>query len=112
MDVLEILRRLYESEIPVRLEWMFDGGFTWVLPNNYNRDRIPRLMYDNSFGEETLVDFRDKKQQINESFQILQPDWHKRGNNHDLKIALKELADATCEVYPTSEFNKWWTRLN
>ncbi len=39
-DTNEVLQRLYDSEINGRIEWVWDGGVTWSLGDDYKSWKV------------------------------------------------------------------------
>lgn len=108
-SVGEVLAAIYASEIPIRLEWVWDGGFTWVLVGG-DTTHYPRVWNDDALdGWETIIQ-SDEGARASDAGQFLQRDWLDRGSEHTVQDAVARLADAILEHLPSSAFaNRWRT---
>lgn len=103
--MLEILKKLYDSEIPCRIEWIFDAGFIWSVQDG---TKYPRIFIDDSI-DNTLITLAETKESTqNKNNKILEKDWLERGNNYNIETAIKELAEAVVKHYPESTFSLWY----
>jgi hypothetical protein len=110
----DVLSRMYQCEIPGRLEWMFDEGFVWVLvgPNGEARARnLPRLWMDNTLGGERTTAQSELASVALEPSQVMMCDWRERGRERTAEAAVCALADAITRHYASSEFARWWREL-
>jgi hypothetical protein len=99
-----IFKKIYASEIPFRIESMFDDGYTWSLQNNV----YPRLWKDDYIdGKEAIIESTDNMLLRNNP--LLEKDWIARGQNMDIDDCICELCDAIVKHYPNSEAAKWIT---
>jgi hypothetical protein len=103
-----VIESIYKSEIPCRIEWMFDSGFIWSIQNS---QLYPRLFIDNSIGDEKenikiLSETPENMFLRNNPF--IEKDWIARGNNYSFLQAVNELAEKVCELYPESELASWF----
>ena len=105
----EVLHRIYQAEIPGRIEWMFDDGFVWVLVNR-QRD-LPRLWMDDALSGHRTVAQSELAARGGERAQFLTADWQERGREHSLAAAVAALGDAIVRHYEDSEFARWWRQL-
>jgi hypothetical protein len=102
MKLVEIIESIYDSEIPCRIEWMFDGGFTWSIQNG----NFPRIWKDDRNGVDIITETDEHfLQSINP---LLEKDWVERGSNYSFTEAIKELSNAICKHFPDSKFAKWY----
>lgn len=109
-SVGEVLAAIYDSEIPIRLEWVWDGGFTWSLINDCDSERYPRVWNDDTLdGAETSMQ-NDVGARAADAGQFLRKDWLARGSEETVQAAVARLGDAILEHKPTSAFaNQWRT---
>lgn len=106
-NVGEVLAAIYRSEINIRLEWVWDGGFTWVLVKS-TPERYPRVWNDDTLdGAETLIQ-SDAGARAADAGQFLHADWWARGSEPTIEAAVTCLADAVTEHYPDSRFARLW----
>lgn len=97
-----IFKKIYNSEIPCRIEWLFDEGFTWYLINN----SYPRLWKDDYLdGKKAIIESTDNMLLRNNP--LLEKDWIDRGANMDIEDCLCGLFDAIIKHYPNSDAAKW-----
>jgi len=101
---VKVIESIYDSEIPCRVEWMYDGGFTWSIQNG----DYPRLMIDDD-TEGRIILAETPENMLLRHNPILAKDWIVRGNNYSFKEAVNELAEKICELYPESKFAQWFT---
>ena len=109
-SVGEVLAAIYASEIPIRLEWIWDGGFTWSLIGGGDRECYPRVWNDDSLdGAETSMQ-SDVGARAADAGQFLRKDWLARGSEETIQAAVARLGDAILEHLPSSAFaNQWRT---
>lgn len=109
-SVGEVLAAIYDSEIPIRLEWVWDGGFTWALIGGGDRECYPRVWNDDSLdGAETSMQ-SDAGARAADAGQFLRKDWLAGGSEETITVAVARLGDAILEHLPTSAFaNQWRT---
>jgi hypothetical protein len=112
--ISEVLQRIYQSEIPGRIEWMFDEGFVWVLvgPNGEEHARnLPRLWVDNALAGERTTARSDLAREAVEPSQFIMRDWRARGCERTIDSAVYALADAIVRLHASSEFAQWWRAI-
>lgn len=78
-EVGEILQRIYDSEIHLRLGWLWDGG----------------LEYSIGCSSFDLFDEYNKAEVV----------YH---GATDLRKGINEMAQDVADQYPESDFAKWW----
>lgn len=112
-DVGEVLSRIYAAEIPIRLEWVFDSGFVWVLVGTEDRwpARVPRLWVDEGLsGDDAATSLHsDTMAGAMDDERLLLPDWRERGSAKTIEDAVSALAEAISRHCVDSEFAQWWT---
>ena len=110
----EVLRRIYDAEIPGRIEWRFDDGFVWALIGSNGQATAknrPRVWMDDALaGEPTRVQ-SDLAARGHERAQFLMRDWQERGKTRTLEDAVLALADAIVRHHESSDFARWWREL-
>jgi len=99
-----ILESIYESEIPCRLEWRFDGGFIWSIQNN----DYPRLWKDEQSEQTVMCETTENMLLRNNP--LLEKDWIARGGSYSFMETVEQLADEVCKLFPQSKFAKWYKR--
>lgn len=98
-----IFKKIYSSEIPCRIEWMFDSGFTWSITDG---QKYPRLFIDDdSDGAKIITE--SSENMLLRSNPFIEKDWIARGNEEDIEDCLCKLFDAIIIHYPNSEVAKW-----
>ena len=102
--IIEIIESIYDSEIPCRMEWLFDGGYVWSIQNN----DYPRLFQDNSFEDNIKIVAENIDNILLRNNPILGKDWIERGCNYSFPEAVKELASVACKHFPDSKFAQWY----
>lgn len=108
MTVNMILEAIYNSEIPCRLEWMFDAGFTWSIQGK----EYPRLWIDDSTDEKIKIMCESEENVLWRNNPFLKKDWIARGCNYGFNDAVLELAEAVYKNFPKSPFGKWWGQMD
>ncbi|MBK5202167.1 MAG: hypothetical protein JJE45_00395 [Prolixibacteraceae bacterium] len=100
-----IFKKIYESEINCRIEWIWDGGFTWSIQDN----KFPRIWNDDmKEGKKQSIEITASakfKQEIEKD--LSQKDWIARGKEMDLEDALCKMYDAIIFHFPNSKAAKW-----
>jgi len=76
----EILQRLYDSEIHLRIGWMWDGGLEYSVGSTSND------IWDSNFNKAEIV-YTGKA---------------------NLADGIEEMANAIAAEYPKSAFAEWW----
>lgn len=108
-SVGEVLAAIYASEISIRLEWVWDGGFTWALIGS-SSEYFPRVWNDDSLDESTTIMQSDEGARAADAGQFLRKDWLARGSEDTVQAAVTRLGDAILEHMPESAFaNQWRT---
>ena len=105
---VEIIKQIYKSEIPCRLEWFFDAGFTWSIQDG---SCYPRIMKDDDIDGENKIVWESSKNILERNNPLFEKDWLVRGCNQDFDIAIKELAEAICHHEPGSGFAQWYDNI-
>lgn len=91
MTTIEKLEAIYREEYPCRIEWRFDGGWTWSIQN----EEYPRLWLDNGTdGARTIIAETDENI-LYRSQPLPEMDWRARGNAETFEQAVNELYEAT-----------------
>jgi len=98
-QVGECLANIYRSEIPIRLEWVYDGGFTWSLIKQ-GRDQWPRVWNDDSLGGDSCSMQTDTAARLADQGQFLRKDWLERGSAETIEAAMTELLEAIKKHHP------------
>jgi hypothetical protein len=98
-----IFKKIYESEIPCRIEWMYDHGYNWSLQNNI----YPRIWIDDFINDPTGIICESEESKIRREDAPLEKDWIARGSNKDIEDCICELCDAIVKHYPNSDAAKW-----
>jgi len=76
----EILQRLYDSEINVRIGWLWDGGVEYSIGSTSND------IWDSDFNKAEIV----------------------RTGEINLADGVNKMAAAAAAKYPKSSFAEWW----
>ena len=103
-----IIESIYESEIPCRIEWMYDLGFTWSVQNS----DYPRLWKDEQIEGNQKIVCESVENSLLRNNSLLEKDWIARGSNYSFTEAIRELADKICELFPESKLAKWYMVTN
>jgi hypothetical protein len=98
-----IFKKIYESEIPCRIEWMFDHGFTWTIQNNI----YPRIWLDDFIDDPTGIICESEESKIIRENPPLEKDWIARGGTKDIDDCLCQLFDAIIKHFPNSKAGEW-----
>jgi len=98
-----VIESIYESEIPCRIEWVYDGGFTWSIQNK----DYPRLWKDDAMDGEQKILCETPENMLLRNNPLLEKDWIARGSNYSFVDTIRELADKICELYPESKLAEW-----
>lgn len=75
-SVGEVLQKMYDSEINIRMSWEWDAGVKWETD----------IHFGECFGGSDVAE--------------------------TVESAIEGLAEYICEMYPGSEFEKWWRSDN
>jgi hypothetical protein len=129
-DIGEIFDRINKDEIPFRFENLVAIGFRWAAvgyeghpePGEMRLYRAEiddgiqgTLEYTNKVPHEfrflgmTEDSFTVKgaNEQL-KSLHLLEQDWLERGEAYEIEIAVADLCEAICRIYPHSDFTKWY----
>ena len=79
-DTGEILQRIYDSEINIRIGWMWDGGLDYSIGSTSND------IWDSNFNVSKIF----------------------RTDNTNIKDAIFKMAGEIARDYPKSQFAKWF----
>lgn len=99
----KVFEKIYESEINCRIEWLWDGGFTWSIADG---TKFPRIIKDNNLTEtkhKVKSDFYLKETK-NPIYEI---DWIERGNSSTIDGAFYDMISAIEKHFPNSKFVEW-----
>ena len=110
-DVGEVLDWIYRTEWPVRLEFIYDGGWTWAIitHNGGVRRMLPRLFIDNHMdGSHRAVKMTPQARDSMETIHDQQRDWLHRGSARTVNEAVHAMACALHLEIPDSDFGRWW----
>lgn len=107
-DIGEVLNRIYDSEINVRIEWVWDGGFTWVLVNSALPEPPRNMIDDTMQGNLEPVVFQEELRQDLKPPNLMKKDWLDRGSADNICDAMTELCLAVVQYFPNSNFTKWY----
>lgn len=94
----KLLNYVYDSEINCRIEWQWDGGFTWSIQNS----SFPRIWKDNDLDQCAKTTVRSKKYSEEMKNPKQEVDWIARGNADDIENAFCEMFDAIIKHLPKS----------
>jgi len=103
MNIGKLIKRIYDSEIPCRLEWWFDCGFTWSVQDG---EKYPALWRHDEMDNNVEIICETDENILERNNPLLEKDWLARGNHSNFESAVLELADAIVKYYPESEFSK------
>lgn len=103
-----ILESIYESEISCRIEWIFDGGFTWSIQDG----KYPRLWKDDNIDNVNEILCENVENRLLRNNLILEKDWLARGNDYSLANSIQQLAEKVIELFPESKLAKWYRPSN
>ena len=104
INISKILQQIYKSEIPIRIESMYDMGYAWSL---IDETIFPRVFYDFQIEGVTIENVLTK-----DSCPVFQKDWIAKGVTNTFESAVKELCEAINKHLPESEFTQWWRQIN
>lgn len=104
INISKILQQIYNSEIPVRLEFMYDMGFCWSL---VDETIFPRVFYDFKLEGITIENSLSA-----DRIPVFEKDWMARGVSQTFEDAVKDLCEAIVRNLPDSNFSKWWRGIN
>jgi hypothetical protein len=112
-EVGPVLKRIYDSEINIRIDWLWDGGYTWAIIEGYKEGVVPRVAYDDYLeGAFKFISItKDHKRDLN-SPQFQNIDWIERGGSHDIAEAISQLAEAVARHNPGSDFEIWYKKIS
>jgi hypothetical protein len=94
----KLINYIYDSEINCRIEWMWDGGFTWCLLDG----SYPRILKDDDTQGNSEIIKESPKSMLERSNPFLEKDWIARGCKEDIGDALCDLFEAIINHFPTS----------
>ena len=112
----DLLQEIYDTEWPIRLEYVWDGGWTWALVGNngpVEERRFPRVWFDNQLqGKQIAICVSESAREQMESIPMQEPDWVARGHCKTIEQACFNLAEALSIYKPNSDFAKKWKAGN
>lgn len=92
-----IIQAIYDAEIPCRLEWVFDGGFTWSLIGG---TQYPRVWLDDATDGAITTVVETVEHMIIRNQPLPEKDWIARGCSYSLHEAVQQLAIAVMMHHP------------
>lgn len=104
INISKIIQQIYKSEIPVRIEFMYDMGFCWSL---LDETIFPRVFYDfklEGVAKENIL----SKDQV----PVFEKDWIDKGVSQSFEDAVKNLCESIIKYLPDSDFSKWYRSIN
>lgn len=105
----ELFQKIYDSEINCRIEWCWDGGFTWCISD---QSKLPRIWIDNDLSECLKKTIRSKYYSKKMKNPVYEKDWLARGCEYSLEDAILKMTDAIIEHFPNSKFTQWIKDFN
>ena len=102
--ISHVLESIYESEIPCRIEWMYDMGFTWSIQNG----QYPRVWRDDMMENNKKILCESPESMLERNNPFLEKDWIARGSNYSFCDAVRELAEKVVQLFPNCKFAKWY----
>ena len=104
INISKILQQMYKSEIPIRIESMYDMGYCWSL---VDETVFPRVFYDFQLEGVTIENVltRDK-------IPVFEKDWIARGISNSFEGAVRDLCEAVVKHLPENGFTQWWRQIN
>jgi len=102
-NVGKILQSIYDSEINIRLEWMWDAGMTWALLDD---GLYPRVCVDDMLDGALTLTETQKAERMAIKGKFISKDWLERGCSYEIETAVNDLMLAIFKHYPDSEFSK------
>ena len=113
-SVGDLLQAIYDTEWPIRLEYVWDGGWVWVLGGHNGPEeekRFPRVWFDNQLqGQQRMICLSNLARNQVESIPTQERDWVERGSSKTIEGAVSELAEALSRHMPDSDFTKKWNK--
>ena len=94
----KLINYIYNSEINCRIEWAWDGGFTWSIQDN----SFPRIWKDDNLDARLKAISKSKQYSEKIKTPIHEADWIARGNNKDIDKAFSDMFDAIIKHFPNS----------
>ena len=113
-DIGVILKKINDCEISFRFENVVAIGYRWAVVgypegNDVFDVHLKRAEIDDAIEGSITVAAIDEFHQAMNELHIQQRDWLERGSEYeDITIAVKDLANGICRVYPDSDFTKWY----
>jgi hypothetical protein len=104
INLSKILQQIYNSEIPVRIEFMYDMGFCWSL---IDEKVFPRVFYDFQIEGVTIENVLTK-----DKCPVFEKDWLLKGISNTFEGAVKDLCESILKHLPDSSFSQWWRGIN
>lgn len=113
-DIGAILKKINDSEISFRFENLVTIGYRWAVVG-YPKAKdvydihLKRVEIDDAIDGARAITAIDEFYQANNELHIQQRDWFERGaEDEDIALAVRDLANSICRVYPDSDFTKWY----
>ena len=108
----DVLQAIYDTEWPIRLEYLWDGGWVWVLVGRNDTTAevtFPRVWTDDQLdGKQTVLCMSEFIKDQFERIPSIEKDWVARGNEKTIEDAVFCLATAIADETPDSEFSRQW----
>jgi hypothetical protein len=101
----KVFEKIYESEINCRLEWRWNGGFTWTIQDN----SFPRIWKDDNLDGKkkclTITSSDEVKEKMKNFY--LEKDWIDRGVSDTVDGAFYDMITSIEKHFPNSKFAAW-----
>jgi hypothetical protein len=113
-DIGAILKKINDCEISFRFENLVAIGYRWAVvgypeSNDAYDIILKRAEIDDAIDGARTITAIDEFHQANNELHIQQRDWFERGSeDEDIVVAIRDLANSICRVYPDSDFTKWY----
>lgn len=108
-EVGEVLDRIYKTECPIRLEYVWDGGWVWTVLGVDNKEAWPRVWIDDDIeGNFKISVMNEAVRDRIETIHKQEKDWLYRGQAKPINEAVHAMACALYLEIPDSEFGRWW----
>ncbi len=113
-DIGVILKKINDCEISFRFENLVAVGYRWAVvghpqAKNVYDIHLKRVEIDDAIEGARAITAISEFHQANNELHIQQRDWFERGSeDEDIVVAVRDLANSICRVYPDSDFTKWY----
>src|SRR6185503_16199652 len=106
----EVLEKIHQSGISVRMEWLPDSGFAWSVVKG-DGDQQPRITVANQ-ATEAVDTVKENGAPAPNLGAAKEPELAqtstRRGSDLDIETAVGALGAAACELYADCEFADWF----